>query len=591
MDVQGDYTMIAEKDGLPERSILDLKATEDGRMWVLSYNGIHQWKEKRFISYPFELFESIDLWGILPVTENEIWIFTSEGIFVLDPESKEISKHAINTRIEGVTDLSDLVRGRNGDIYIVGKKVYLYKKDASLEEIRLPDGKENTIVFTIREDDGKIWFLTDEGLMSYDWKNWNFFPQDEMTISDMIKVKEGEYWLGCNSGIAKFDGENYYFFGFHDGIAVEECTAGAALIDRKGRVWFGGQNITIVYPESIRKLPGERPLITRAEIGKTKNSMPEEIIFHSRQKSLELHFSTPSYFNEQKQVYRYRMRDLEPEWSKPTKEHSVRYANLSPGNYTFEVQSRQRHGEWDGPITQFPITVIPAFWQTTLARVMIILLLIMFGFFINIARVKRLKVQKVKLKKVVDEQTREIRNQRDELARRATTDELTGLPNRRKFEERLEMELVRSRRYQRPLSLFIFDIDNFKEINDSYGHIVGDEILKLLSTQGKNEIREIDFLARWGGDEFVFFMPETGEKPAIEICRRLKDKIESSPLVLSRTTRVKFTISGGISTWDVHTNGDRSSEDIFKEADQALYRAKNSGGDKICHGTMQLSGM
>jgi len=181
----------------------------------------------------------------------------------------------------------------------------------------------------------------------------------------------------------------------------------------------------------------------------------------------------------------------------------------------------------------------------------------------------------------VSKQTKKIRKQRDELAELATLDQLTGLPNRRKFEERLDIELLRSRRYGRPLSLFIVDIDNFKEVNDSYGHLAGDDVLRLVAVRGREMVREIDFFARWGGDEFVFLLPETDRKQAIETSERLKTVIQSTPLRISDEVSVTLTVSGGISTWDSRDDGSRSKSALFDEADRALYKAKKSGRDKV----------
>jgi diguanylate cyclase (GGDEF)-like protein len=582
IETNGESRLISENDGLPELSIIDMKATEDGRVWILSYSGIHQWNGKRFITYPDDLLTDKDLWGIIPVARNEIWINTSGGIFVLDPENKDFARHPLNDRIEGATNLTKLVTRDNGEIFIIGRQIYLYKRNGSIEEINLPEWGAETSVSTIVEEEDKIWFVSDRGLISYDLKGWEWFPVEGKRIFDMVKSSEGEYWLGCNSGIARFDGQSYDFFGFHDGIVVEECNTGAALIDRKGRIWFGGKNITIVYPEAIRKYPAQKTLITRVEVGKKSFSLPEKVVFRHSVKGIEFHFSTPSFFNEQEQVFRYRLKGIDPNWYETDQEHSVRYSNLPHGDHVFEIQSRQRHGDWDGPVTRLPIEVIPSFWQTTMAKIALILLLVASGFLISFARMKSLEAQRIKLKRQVNEQTEKIRKQRDELAQLATIDELTNLPNRRKFEERLDTEVVRSKRYNRTLSLFIFDIDNFKNINDSYGHIVGDEILKLIATQGSRVIRETDTLARWGGDEFAFFMPETDIDLALEICKRLKARIQSTPYHLSKTTQIEFTISGGLSTCDISKEGDKKSEDIFHEADLALLKAKRLGGDQIC---------
>ena len=579
IDKEWGSRVITGDDGLPEMAIVDMKATDDGKVWILGYNGLHLWDGERFKSYPDKKLESADLWGILPVTDNELWVYSSKGIFILDANTGEFSEHPLNDRIVGARNLYDMILRKNGDVFVVGERINLIKPTGTLEEIRLPEQSRNMSIFTVLEEDDIIWFVTNEGLISFDWKEWKKYPVEGRVLFDMVKVKDGEFWLGCNSGIARFDGEKYDFFGFNDGIAVEECNT--VRIDRMGRVWFGGKNVTIAYPESIPEFPAQKPLITRVEVGQEEYSLPEKISFPSRERGIEFHFSTPSFCNEQQQVFRYRMDRLEPNWSGQVRDRSVRYANLPPGQYFFEVQSRQRRGGWDGEVARMDVNVLPAFWQTSSARAVFILFLIASGFLISFARMRHLEAQRIKLKKVVSKQTKKIRKQRDELAELATLDQLTGLPNRRKFEERLDIELLRSRRYGRPLSLFIVDIDNFKEVNDSYGHLAGDDVLRLVAVRGREMVREIDFFARWGGDEFVFLLPETDRKQAIETSERLKTVIQSTPLRISDEVSVTLTVSGGISTWDSRDDGSRSKSDLFDEADRALYKAKKSGRDKV----------
>ncbi len=153
-------------------------------------------------------------------------------------------------------------------------------------------------------------------------------------------------------------------------------------------------------------------------------------------------------------------------------------------------------------------------------------------------------------------------------------DKLTSLYNRLMFDKLLDKEYQRFLRYKRPLSLAIFDIDHFKNINDTFGHLVGDDILKVLATFFIENIRETDIIARWGGEEFVLLMSETSLKEAYRVCDKLRENIKSLNLPLIP----KFTISVGVSVIEVAD----TKEKFFKKADIALYSAKNSGRDRVC---------
>jgi diguanylate cyclase (GGDEF)-like protein len=155
---------------------------------------------------------------------------------------------------------------------------------------------------------------------------------------------------------------------------------------------------------------------------------------------------------------------------------------------------------------------------------------------------------------------------RSELERLATTDDLTGLPNRRRFQTELEREIATANRYGSPLSLLLLDLDNFKAINDTYGHHAGDNALRRVAAAIEAQLRTPDLVARLGGDEFAVLLPQTAPADADALARRLKDTVAQA---LPSPQHV--TISIGMSTL---AGGGPS--DLLEEADRFLYRAKRS---------------
>jgi diguanylate cyclase (GGDEF)-like protein/putative nucleotidyltransferase with HDIG domain len=157
----------------------------------------------------------------------------------------------------------------------------------------------------------------------------------------------------------------------------------------------------------------------------------------------------------------------------------------------------------------------------------------------------------------------------------ATTDPLTELPNHRSLSERLEQEVARARRYGRPLSLLFFDGDHFKRVNDTYGHSVGDVVLKELSSRVQCVLRAGDTVGRYGGEEFLVLLPETAREEACEIAERVRKAIISSPLATSVVKEgIPITISLGVAAFPA--DGMTSSE-IVERADRAMYWAKRLG--------------
>ena len=160
----------------------------------------------------------------------------------------------------------------------------------------------------------------------------------------------------------------------------------------------------------------------------------------------------------------------------------------------------------------------------------------------------------------------------------ATTDSLTGVYNRRTFQELAEPQLSRSRRAQLPVSLLMLDLDHFKRINDSYGHLAGDDVLKAFSDLVSNLLRKEDLLARYGGEEFVVLLPGSAQGAALALAERIREEVASKQLDANGHL-VRATVSVGASS----EAGDTlpSLEAMLGRADEALYMAKNQGRNKV----------
>ena len=159
------------------------------------------------------------------------------------------------------------------------------------------------------------------------------------------------------------------------------------------------------------------------------------------------------------------------------------------------------------------------------------------------------------------------------------TDPLTGLLNRRYFEERIAEEMERSRRHKEPFSLIIMDIDNFKDFNDSYGHLAGDEALRCTGHTIRKSIRIIDIAARYGGEEFAIILPTTGKEDAVIIGERIRDEVEKMCFYVKEKTLIAhLTVSIGIATFPDDASG---LEDLIDKADKALYKAKRRGKNRV----------
>ncbi len=169
-----------------------------------------------------------------------------------------------------------------------------------------------------------------------------------------------------------------------------------------------------------------------------------------------------------------------------------------------------------------------------------------------------------------------IRQRLKEERGKALSDSLTKLPNREAYDERLELELERWKRYKQPATLVVADIDFFKKINDDYGHLSGDKVLQIMAKEVQNRIRKTDFVARYGGEEFVIILPETNLDIATQVIEKTREMICRLPFHF-RDENIQITMSFGMAAFD----DDLDSGSLFERADKALYEAKKNGRNRI----------
>lgn len=180
----------------------------------------------------------------------------------------------------------------------------------------------------------------------------------------------------------------------------------------------------------------------------------------------------------------------------------------------------------------------------------------------------------------MEREAQSFRDHLEEQRQKALIDPLTGLPNRAGWSERLALEMARWKRYGGELLLAVLDIDHFKRINDGYGHLAGDKVLKIVAGELSKRMRKTDFIARFGGEEFVLLIPSTPLEGGRHLLQTLLDGVEQCPFHF-RGERVTITLSAGLTAF---TGDDDGSDRVFERADQALYRAKSGGRNRIEQG-------
>lgn len=176
----------------------------------------------------------------------------------------------------------------------------------------------------------------------------------------------------------------------------------------------------------------------------------------------------------------------------------------------------------------------------------------------------------------MEQEAQQFRDHLEEQRQKSLLDPLTGLPNRAAWSERLELEVARRQRYGGELLLAVLDIDHFKRVNDNYGHLAGDRVLKIIASELQKRLRKTDFMARFGGEEFVLLIPATPIEGGQQLLETLRDAVAACPFHF-KGEPLTITCSAGLTEF----RGNESSDAVFERADKALYRAKGEGRNRI----------
>jgi diguanylate cyclase (GGDEF)-like protein len=261
-------------------------------------------------------------------------------------------------------------------------------------------------------------------------------------------------------------------------------------------------------------------------------------------------------------------------WSKP-RSNGITYTVAREGQ-TIIVEDMQNHplftsapSDWKGSIISIPLKV-----GDTVVGVMNLARMSVGGF--SLAELRLLNL-------LSDQAAVAISNAslHQMISRQAYSDMLTGLPNRRALDERLDEEVASARRNNYSFAVIMMDLDGFKDVNDTYGHAVGDEVLRVVFGQMARGVRNTDFLARYGGDELTLILSQTEMSSAQVVSEKILEGMRRLKYKLPDGRRLKLGISGGIAIFPVHA---RNGSDLLRAADTALYQAK-----KYYRGTFQIS--
>lgn len=383
-------------------------------------------------------------------------------------------------------------------------------------------------------------------------------------------------------------------FGEADGMKSAECNGGfvpAGSRTRDGRLWFPTmRGVSVVDPSRLVTNELAPPvLVERVVVNGADLDLSRPAILPPGRNRVEIHYTGLSFVAPSKVKFRYILEGYESAWVEADTRRVAYYTNIPPGQYSFRVIACNNDGAWNEAGASLPLLQRPRFYQTWWAYLFCAILLLIAGTGINMARVRQLSARQRQLEALVGERTRELQGANLMLEKAnarletlSAEDPLTGLANRRRFDEHLARQWRQLGRALKPLSIVMVDLDSFKPYNDTLGHLEGDECLaRVARVLAASASRAGDLSARYGGEEFALVLSDTDSEGALALAETMRSAVQAlgipHPCSLAGSV---VTVSAGVAT---AIPGESSGpRDLVELADKALYRAKQTGRNRVC---------
>ena len=596
----GNIRVFSTRNGLADNTSLGLMQQTDGSLWVGSQSGSVsriQNGQITVLRLPGPL--SPEVPAIVQDLSRNVWFGFDMPNGLARLEDSRFEPVHLEGRIRGLAVAPD------GTLWVAS---YLY----GLVEIRngVPrtyterDGLSSAFVTSVYIDrQGVVWAGTAlGGLNRVKSGKITRYSVDQglsdSTVGGIVEDDQGYLWLSGPHGIARISVEELtdyadgriktvhsQSFGYSDGLRSIECNFRAQPAIWKttnGQLWFATTaGLAMIDPAHIRinEVAPDAQIGRISLDGRDAPSMANGMRLGRGGGRVEISFSAPSFVATEEMHLHYRLVDVDPDWMDAGSRGSATYSNLGPGSYRFEVWAENSDGVRSGRTATFEFEILPRYYQTYWFRALCAICLGLIAWSIYLSRVKILVRRNQELETTVSQRTAELRGALKEaeiakelLRDQAMRDSLTGFWNRRAIFEILDGDIVRCCKESKPFCLLMADLDHFKVVNDTYGHLAGDTVLQTVSDCMRNGLRRYEAIGKYGGEEFLILLPGCTMEVGLRRAEELRAAIEAT-LIRIDSAVISITCSFGIT----ECFGSCSSSKIIAEADAALYVAKNSG--------------
>lgn len=544
---EGVVEIYTTENGLPSNQTRSVWVDHSGGVWIGTNQGTVFLEDGEIGPAPHPQLAPAYSLRIREDDRGRVWFATrDQGLFILHRGEVQQLQEAEGLTNQTLWDLSPagedgMWLGSNGD------GLFHVRGDGRIEQYTTEDGLADDFVWQVLRD------------------------------------SRGDVWAYTNQGLSRFDGTEFHNYDRDDGLLHEEGGATGAWESHDGDLWFASAAGLMRYdPEQVYTNPVPPPVVID-RVSLRGEPVSRGASFPHGAGSMDFEFAALSFQSQDAVRYRYRLLGLDEQWSTPVSRRPITFGNLAGGDYVFEVEARNPDGVWSREPARFRFSVTPPFWQTLWFWALVLPLGGSLVWGLVRLRLRQSEARREELEALVAERTRQL-----ECA--TVTDPLTGLRNRRFLMNQIGTDVAQSQRAykgkqvypNRDIVFMMVDLDHFKEINDAYGHLVGDRILQQYAEIIRRQLRESDYVVRWGGEEFLVVARQTEASQLNVIAERMAERAREARFPVDGVPGgLQCTCSIGVSHFPFlrEVPDALSWEQVVDIADTAVYMAKALGRD------------
>ena len=618
--------------GLPDDKVLAFLRDGDGRLRVGTRSGMAMLEGReptRAVAvpgYPAQQWNSMVL-----DHQGNIWTSSYVGSLM-----REDGRTGAVTQVATLPMIFKLMVDRSGRLWIsTYEGVYVIERPGAGEAPRRPAGvaPDNGLVLdpgvdSCESPDGTLWFITGITLRRLHQGRWNFYPISDVGLPELQAMacaadgsvwlsqspgvlwraevgehgfvkraqavpllqgkslaaihedRDGWLWLATDAGLLVWNRQQWRQFDSGDGLVWNELSARPLYEDIDGTLWLASANgaSQVKRPGRLFAPYAMSAIVESAERdGKTFALRDGEALPWSAG-ALNLAMASLSYQHRGALRFRYRLAGLETEWT-TTAVPRLRYAALPPGQYRLQYAVENLDTQSKSDVRELRFTILPPWWLSDWFFLLCALLAMLALWGLYRFRVRGLRRHNAEMERLVRERTRELEVSQEALRERALRDGLTKAWNRVAMLEMMDQEILKSERQGSTFLLCLLDLDHFKRINDTHGHLAGDAVLRGLVPRLGDGLRAYDLVGRYGGEEFLVLLTDLSQATGAARVEAMRAAVAATPFDIGEGRTLAVTASFGVAEFDPKQPA--AGLELVRRADLALYRAKQQGRNRV----------